>query len=224
MRGSHTIIEQAARYELKVRNSRFIASVFPVSSEDEIASHLNGIRREFHDATHNPHAYRLFREGRISCRSSEDGEPPGTSGSAILKMLESLTLVNILVVVTRYFGGTKLGVGGLRRAYLATAKKAVESSSPAPWIRRRLIVVRFPFRYADRIERFVGKWEGRIERRSFGRNVLLEISLPEGNEKLFCREIRSLTMGEVTVDPPGVAPETDSSGNPPEGRDMCPKE
>ena len=222
MNGAHAIVSRPSRYEVKVRNSRFIASVFPLSSQGEISSCLKNIRREFHDATHNPHAYRLFRDGRISYHSSEDGEPPGTSGSAILKMLDSLGLVNILVVVTRYFGGTKLGVGGLRRAYLAAAKRAVESSGPVPLIRRQRITVRFPFRFADRMERSVEKWEGEIEARSFGQNVSLEISLPEGNVAPFCREIRS--MGDLNVESHRTPPRTDSSASPLVGGDDCPKE
>ncbi len=113
---SFMTISSRVRAELKVRNSRFIGTAIPVRSKDEATAELASLQKEFWDATHNCYAYRLAPDG-LSYRFSDDGEPSGSAGKPILFVLQQRGLVNTLVVVTRYFGGTKLGVGGLVRAY-----------------------------------------------------------------------------------------------------------
>jgi len=114
--GSYRTISETVREEIKVRGSRFIATASTVRSREEAAAAIGAVQKEFWDATHNTYAWRLAPDG-LQYRFSDDGEPSGTAGKPILFVLGQRRLVNVLVVVTRYFGGTKLGAGGLARAY-----------------------------------------------------------------------------------------------------------
>ena len=111
--------------QFTVKGSKFIGALFPVVSEDDVASQLHAVRKKYFDATHNCYAWRLYPDLE---KSSDDGEPSGSAGKPILQVLSGAGLHNALVVVTRYFGGTKLGVGGLVRAYGDAARAAIEDA------------------------------------------------------------------------------------------------
>ncbi len=111
--------------KLKERGSRFIAQCFPITSEDEANNNLDEIRKKYYDATHHCYAYRLF-DGTF--KYSDDGEPSGTAGLRILNAIDHFSLTNILVVVIRYFGGTKLGVGPLGKAYYNSAFEVLQKA------------------------------------------------------------------------------------------------
>lgn len=120
-------ITARARQEVKVRGSRFIGTAIPVSDRDQIDHELAALRKEFWDATHNCYAWRLAPDG-LQYRFSDDGEPAGSAGKPILFVMQQRELLNTLVVVTRYFGGVKLGVGGLVRAYGDAAAEALNTT------------------------------------------------------------------------------------------------
>ena len=109
--------------------SRFIAFAFPVESEDEVRAIVDRLRREYHDARHHCYAYRLGKDGR-KWRASDDSEPSGSAGRPILGQIDSAGLSDILVVVVRYFGGIKLGIPGLIRAYKTSSAEAIASAPP----------------------------------------------------------------------------------------------
>ncbi len=115
---------EEVKESLTVKGSKFIASLFPVSSKEQAESILEKVRKQYYDATHNCFAYRVYPDIE---RYSDDGEPSNTAGKPIMSVIKGNELFNTLVVVTRYFGGTKLGVGGLIKAYGESAKKVVES-------------------------------------------------------------------------------------------------
>lgn len=120
-------ITARVRQEIKVRGSRFIGTAVPVSGREDIDRELAAIRKEFWDATHNCYAWRLAPDG-LQYRFSDDGEPAGSAGKPILFVMQQRELVNTLVVVTRYFGGVKLGVGGLVRAYGDTTAEVLNTT------------------------------------------------------------------------------------------------
>jgi len=113
--------------EVKVKSSKFIADIFQAASKNEIDEHLSRIRKEFYDATHHCYAYRLGTLGEQS-RAADDGEPSGTAGKPILLALSSKELTNCLIIVTRYYGGTNLGTGGLAQAYSEAALLAINGA------------------------------------------------------------------------------------------------
>lgn len=118
-------IKERVRSEIKVRGSRFIATAIPVETKEEAMTEIEQLRREYWDATHNCFAYQFAPNG-AEYRFSDDGEPSGTAGKPILFAIQQRELMNVLVVVTRYFGGTKLGAGGLARAYADSTNDALD--------------------------------------------------------------------------------------------------
>jgi uncharacterized YigZ family protein len=126
-----TTVAQAGHAEMRILASRFLADAVHVRSKSEADAFVQETRRKFYDATHHCFAYRIGVEGGES-RCSDDGEPNGTAGKPILAAIDREGLTDLLVVVTRYFGGTKLGTGGLVRAYGETAELAVKEAGRKP--------------------------------------------------------------------------------------------
>lgn len=121
-------IKENLEIQIIEKRSKFIASIFYVTSEEEIKSILSKIKAKYYDAKHHCFAYRLVQEKNLLERYSDDGEPNGTAGTPILNVISKNDLVNVLIVVTRYFGGILLGTGGLTRTYSDASKRVVEDS------------------------------------------------------------------------------------------------
>jgi len=119
-------ISKNSQAEIIEKKSKFIANIFKVETEEEAENILKSIKKKYYDARHNCYAYRVLQKNQIIKKSSDDGEPSGTAGAPILAILEKLELTNLLVIVTRYFGGILLGTGGLVKAYTEVTKKALE--------------------------------------------------------------------------------------------------
>ncbi|HLR35243.1 MAG TPA: YigZ family protein, partial [Tissierellales bacterium] len=127
MENSYKTVYKDGKDEISIKKSRFIGYGAPISNEDEALKFIEKIKSIHRDATHNVYAYVLGKDSNIQ-RFSDDGEPGGTAGIPALEVLKKEDLRNVVVVVTRYFGGTKLGVGGLIRAYTKGAKIGINAS------------------------------------------------------------------------------------------------
>ncbi len=121
-------IREKMQAEIVEKKSKFIANIFPVENVEEAERLIKESKREYHDARHNCFAYRVVKESQIIEKASDDGEPSGTAGAPMLTILQKNQLANVLIVVTRYFGGILLGTGGLVRAYSEGLQKAIEKS------------------------------------------------------------------------------------------------
>ncbi len=144
MQDTYRTIKEQAQAEFKIERSRFIGTAVPIATRDAAEAAYDTIRRRYHDATHNCFAYRVgIDDEKAETRSSDDGEPSGTAGRPILDALNSGNVTNTLVVVTRYFGGVKLGTGGLARAYRQAADQVLATAV----IVERLIEQRFCLRF-----------------------------------------------------------------------------
>ena len=184
-----------AEYEDK--HSRFIGHLKPVTSEAEAKAFVNEIRKQYADATHNVFAY-ILREGNI-LRWSDDGEPGGTSGQPTLSVLQGAGLTDVCCVTTRYFGGILLGSGGLVRAYSSAARLAVAAAGTArmtPWQKGA-----FACSYSryERLRRLLEDRGARIEETSFGAEVEMVFSAPEGQCRGIGEQLRDATAGEIEV-------------------------
>ena len=115
--------------EIVEKKSKFIANLIKVESKEEAEEKIQEIKKKYYDARHNCVAYRVLEEGKVEEKASDDGEPSGTAGGPMLNILQKNNLSNVLIVVTRYFGGILLGTGGLVRAYSEALKKAIEEST-----------------------------------------------------------------------------------------------
>jgi len=127
MKDVYRTIDRAGEFRQKIERSEFLGLAFPVPSEAEFMSHLESIRKKYFDATHHCWAFRLFADERA--RSADAGEPSGSAGKPILSAIESAELYDAGVIVVRWFGGVKLGTGGLARAYRGTANAAIEHAA-----------------------------------------------------------------------------------------------
>ncbi len=122
-------IENDATAIVEEKRSKFIANIFKINSVEEAENKLQEVKKKYYDARHNCFAYIVEDEGILKKKFSDDGEPSGTAGSPILNVIEKNELCNVLIVVTRYFGGILLGAGGLVRAYTESAAKAVNETN-----------------------------------------------------------------------------------------------
>jgi uncharacterized YigZ family protein len=122
---SYYTVASRERTEIVVKGSRFIGSLAPAKAKEEAMLYIDDIRKEFYDATHNCFAYRIGAQG-LSFRTADDGEPTGSAGKPILFAIQKANVSDVIVVITRYFGGTKLGVGGLARAYSEAADEVLK--------------------------------------------------------------------------------------------------
>jgi uncharacterized YigZ family protein len=172
----YTTLRARARAALTVRGSRFLAQAFPVRDKDECDELLRGVRKEYFDATHHCFAYRLGPEG-MQFRTNDDGEPSGTAGKPILVAIDGAKLNGVMVVVTRYFGGTKLGAGGLSRAYRQAAEMAIGAGEPLTRYLCDVVPVSFPHACVGAVMRAVAVGGGRIASSRYEREVHMEIEI-----------------------------------------------
>lgn len=142
-----TILEKEVQAEIVEKKSRFIANVFYIETVEEAEEKIKKVKKQYFDARHNCFAYSVFSKDGIINRFSDDGEPSGTAGAPMLNILNSKELTNILVVVTRYFGGILLGTGGLVRAYTGATQEALNKTNI---IHKELgLEVKFEVNYQD---------------------------------------------------------------------------
>lgn len=151
MLDKYTTIEAKVDGEIVEKKSKFIANVFPVENEEEALKVLEEVRKLHRDARHNVFVYRIANGSE---RASDDGEPSGTAGVPILDILRGMKLQNILVVVTRYFGGILLGTGGLVRAYTDSTKEALKKAKIKEKVLKIEYKIEIPYSYYDKILHF----------------------------------------------------------------------
>jgi len=160
-----------ARAEILVANSRFIASVAPADSTEAARAYIAAIRHEFPDATHHVPAFILGGGNATTEYCSDDGEPSGTSGRPLLAVLKGSGLGNAVVVVTRYFGGTLLGTGGLVKAYTEAGKAALATVRRAALVETHRVSLALPYNLFDRARTIMAEMGGNIISENFAEEV-----------------------------------------------------
>lgn len=175
---SYLTLAAPAEAALRERSSKFLAYAWPVRSEEEIRSHLEALRKRYYDATHHCYAWRLGADG-ATWRANDDGEPSGTAGKPILGQLLSREVTDCLVVVVRYFGGTKLGVPGLIAAYKDATAAVLDVATIVERTVDRRIRVDFPYVAMNEIMRVVKEERPEILRQSFDNLCTMEFAMRE---------------------------------------------
>ncbi len=197
---TYLTFEQAVHVEPDpIKRSRFIADGAPVSNPDEALAFVDTIRKQYPDAGHHCFAWRLA-EGDQGFRVSDDGEPGGTAGQPILNHIDGAQLRGVVIVVTRYFGGTKLGKGGLVRAYGGTAGEAIKAAQVISVVETESL--RFTFRYGD-----LGIVEGVLRNLSvqpaqsdYGSQVSMTVSIPTEQVEDARNRLTDATAGRIEFD------------------------
>ncbi len=197
----YTTIEGEGCGEYEDRKSIFIAHAVPVKSEEEALAYVKGKQKEFYDATHNVWAYRLGNDA--AARYSDDGEPGGSSGLPTLEAIRKSGATDCVVVVTRYFGGTLLGVGGLIRAYSTAAKLALEDAHVITY--ERYAVLNVVVSYAD-YQKLLPEWPrfGVItDAQDFADKVTLTLAVKSADADALLARVRELTAGRCVPEVTG---------------------
>ena len=200
------VIIGTASAETVEKKSRFIATAFQIRSEAEAVSVLEKTRKQYWDARHNCYAF-ICGPGSELQRFSDDGEPSGTAGRPILDVLNGAGLTNILVIVTRYFGGILLGTGGLVRAYSGAASAVVSGAEASGVIREISEGSRITFScdYKDigRIENILAEKQIAVFDKNYGENVTITAALREDQDSAFRKAALDATNGSITFNAAG---------------------
>lgn len=189
-----------ARAEIRVVNSRFIATLAPVFDVEEARAFIGNIREEFADATHNVPVFIIGHGASVIAHSSDDGEPSGTAGRPALAVLRGSGLGDVAVVVTRYFGGTKLGTGGLVRAYGDAVRAVLEVTPRAVKVATQTLRFTVPYSVFERLRLLVQAHGGQIIDETFAAEVTVTTRLTLGRVSAFRESLRELTRGTVEVE------------------------
>ncbi len=189
-----TIKDKIFRHEFVVEKSRFISFACQVSTVGQANFFIESITKQHYDATHNCYAY-LTDEGQ---KFSDDGEPQGTAGMPILNAIKGKNLHNVAVVVTRYFGGIKLGAGGLVRAYGKAASNVLEEADKVQFLQCALFSLRCDYTYVSSVETTAFAF-GKILEREYYTDVKYQIVVPVDKADDFAKKISDVTQGRVTA-------------------------
>lgn len=198
MKEEYKTVSREASAELVEKRSRFIASVKPVRTEAEALEFLEGLKKKYWDASHNVYAY-VLEDNNIQ-RYSDDGEPAGTAGMPVLDMIKKEGLSNIVVVVTRYFGGILLGTGGLVHAYSKSAKLGVEASLPVSMVLCQDISISCDYTLLGKIQSEILNRGLKIYDTQYSDKVHINTLVPIVDAKAFCEDIFDKSNGKIVID------------------------
>ncbi len=162
----------------KDKSSKFYGLAFPVKSEEEISQIRETIRKEYHDARHHVYAYRLGADMKIF-RASDDGEPSNSSGPPILGKIRSYELTDILIIVVRYFGGTKLGIPGLINAYGTAAEEAIKSANIIVKTIKKQLIIKFEYPQMNDVMRIIKDNDLIVLEQDFQLSCKIILDIPE---------------------------------------------
>lgn len=196
------------RVEIRVMNSRFIASLSPVFSVDEAKAYIRRIKQEFSDASHNVPTFVIGAGNNVTAHCSDDGEPSGTAGRPALAVLQGSGLGDVAVVVTRYFGGTKLGTGGLVRAYGDAVKAVLAETKRAEKVPTHTVMAAFDYTHFENIKRLVTEFGGNILDEEFSADITLTIQFITDQFDPFNERLSELTNGVVSAEIIETNPDT----------------
>jgi len=188
-----------ARAEIRAGNSRFIATAAPAASVEAARAFIAEIRAEMPDATHHVYAYIVGHGATTTLGMSDDGEPSGTAGRPAMAVLRGSGLGDVALVVTRYFGGTLLGTGGLVHAYGDAARAVLAILPREQKIERRELLVALPYAAYEPARRLVAAHAGSIAEEAFAADVTLRVLLPEAQVAAFAAALGEATAGQARI-------------------------
>jgi len=188
------------RREHTVMNSRFISTLAPAFSIDEARAFMARIKREFADASHNVPVYIIGGGNTVTEYFSDDGEPGGTSGRPALAVLRGSGLGDAALVVTRYFGGTLLGTGGLVKAYTEAAQLVVNAVGRGQRVAVHMAMIALPYNLLERLRLVVPRHHGEVLGEDFGADVTMTLRLPIDSFAAFQNDLRELSAGKIQAE------------------------
>mgnify|MGYP002588654255 FL=1 len=176
------------------KKSKFIANIGYAENVEEAEAKIKDIKKKYYDAKHNCIAYRIVENGRIIEKSSDDGEPSGTAGGPMLNILQKNNLCNLVVVVTRYFGGILLGTGGLVRAYSDATQKVIEKSTKVSKFEGVEIEIKLDYPNLEIFKYYCKNNEINITTIDYYENIKLKVEMEKNRKNTFLNDIETKTL------------------------------
>ncbi len=200
MKDSYLSVKKPATAEIVIQKSRFICSVAPVNGEDEAKSFVSSVKSKYSDATHNCYAY-IADEGGFYIKFSDDGEPQGTAGMPMLEVLKNRKLYKVAVVVTRYFGGVKLGAGGLVRAYSESVCEGLNNAGIVEYVNSQIIRLGVSFSlYPKILKYFNAITNNLLETEFLGDGVSITFAVPIEETNTIKNALLDLSSGKASIE------------------------
>ena len=196
---TYLTIQENGTHEIEIKKSRFICHLYRIESEDEAKMLLNKIKKEHWKASHNCHAYVLGDENELQ-RSSDDGEPSGTAGLPMLEILKKRNIINTLAIVTRYFGGTELGKGGLIRAYGGAVNEALDVVGIVQGKLQQEIHVTLDYTQHSKFDYFIENSTYSIKENAFTDKVVVTCMVDEPQIEVFYTDVTELFSGQALLE------------------------
>jgi uncharacterized YigZ family protein len=190
-------IKNTKRIELTLKGSRFIATAVKVTTEDEIAAFLEKIGKEFHDASHNCFAWKIGLGRNQKYRYSDNGEPSSTAGLPIYRAIDGRNFSNVLVVVTRYFGGIKLGTGGLIRAYGKAATDVLKECDTEKSYPVDILTFKVNFEFVSLIHNIIATFKATLKDSAYGDQPMFTVEIRSSKLKEFKTKLKDGTNGQI---------------------------
>ena len=200
MNKSYLVPLAEIRREHVVLNSRFLSTLAPAFSIDEARAFMSRIKHEFSDASHNVPVYIIGGGNTVTEYFSDDGEPSGTSGKPALAVLRGSGLGDVVLVITRYFGGTLLGTGGLVKAYTEAAQSVVNTVGRGQRIPVHVAMIAMPYNLLERLRLVVPRHRGEVLGEDFGADVTMTVNLPIESFDAFQNDLRELSAGKIQAE------------------------
>jgi uncharacterized YigZ family protein len=195
-----TVDKKSGPFEIREKGSRFISWIYPIQNESQVNAILRDLGRTYHDATHICWSFRIFRQNAEYVRYDDDGEPGGTAGQPIFYELKGRNYYDVLLAVIRYFGGTKLGTGGLAKAYAGAAREVLNNSRPLVRTLRERITVRFPFDFTGEMRHVAQQFDLEIIKQEFAPDgVCITLGIPVSRLDEVERELVARSRGKIKL-------------------------
>ena len=204
----YRIPAKETRTEISVVNSRFIATIAPVFNVDEAKAFVKKVKTEFTNASHNVPAYVVGHGASVTAHCNDDGEPSGTAGRPALAVLQGSELGDAAVVVTRYFGGTKLGKGGLVRAYGDAVRAVLKVVPLAEKVPTHSVMIALPYTHFERVKRLIATYSGKILDEEFAAGVTVTCQFAVEGFPTFQEALSEISHGTLSAEIIETNPET----------------
>lgn len=199
IRDKYKTVNSHSSCEIKIQKSRFISNLYNLKTNEDVTLFLNTIKKKYYDAKHHPFAYRIGMD-KNNFRYNDDGEPSGSSGKPILDAIDKYDLVDVIIIVTRYFGGVKLGVGGLKRAYFESAEECIKNSIISEKFIFKNYAISFDYIFINTIMNFLEKNNIKIITNNSDEKVNLICELRLSLISEFIQNIINITKGSARIE------------------------
>ena len=194
-----TTIKNEVTAEIVEKKSKFIANIYYVQTKEEAENKIKDVKKQYYDARHNCSSYRIIEDGKIVEKASDDGEPSGTAGGPILNILQKNNLCNVLVIVTRYFGGILLGTGGLVRAYSEATIKALEEVEKVEFTEGKEFEVKLDYSNLENFKYYAKKKYINITKTEYSNNIICNIEVKNEEIQNFLEDIEKRKINIIEI-------------------------